>query len=168
MHTTELYFESHITIEPVFDDKLDRAGAIAEAHGFRLANLLMQKRSFDTPERSKHDTFMTAQGGDYGVLFALTLQTVRTLQEANFKIWRIKLENTLFDTRYNGHEGVPSDLKRSFMEERENALKWWRGLLTSDKIRVWKSSEKSSTPFEWFENSSSYIHKVYLKEKDGH
>lgn len=38
------YYESHITIEPVFDDKLELASNIAIKYKFKVASLLMQKR----------------------------------------------------------------------------------------------------------------------------
>ena len=51
--TSDLYYEAHITIEPLFDEQIMPVYAIAACHKFRLAELLMKKRSEDTPERSK-------------------------------------------------------------------------------------------------------------------
>ncbi len=54
-----MYYESHVTIEPVFGWELESIEEIAKKHKFKVAKLLMQKRDEDTPERSKYDTFMT-------------------------------------------------------------------------------------------------------------
>ena len=48
-----LYLECHVTFEPVFGDDLARLSGIAERNGFKVADLLMQKRLTDTAERSK-------------------------------------------------------------------------------------------------------------------
>lgn len=93
------YYESHVTIEPVFDDRRDAVAAIGKRHGFRLALLLMQKRSEDTPERSKHDTFMTAHSTDEGGMTGRIVHVVNELRAAGFKVWRYKLERILLDSR---------------------------------------------------------------------
>ncbi len=54
-----LYFECHITIEPVFEERLDQLKMICQFFNFKVADLLMQKRSSDTKKRSKNDTFIT-------------------------------------------------------------------------------------------------------------
>ncbi len=83
-----MYYESHVTIEPVFDDRLEEATQIAINHKFRIANLLMQKRESDLPERSKHDTFMTGHEGTHiGGLDAINTRTkelVLDLQSKRF------------------------------------------------------------------------------------
>mgnify|MGYP000013416462 CR=1 FL=1 len=99
MLTTELYFEAHITIEPVFDQQLALAETIAKRHGFRIADLLMLKRVADTPERSQYDTFMTGRSTDYADLFCRTEDCVFSLQSCGFQVWRYKIENTLLDVR---------------------------------------------------------------------
>lgn len=98
-HTTELYFESHITIEPVFDDDLDLVKIIAQAHGFRVADLLLKKRAEDTAERSAYDTFCTTRDKNYKSIERNTLDCVHVLSEYGYKVWRYKIENTLLDVR---------------------------------------------------------------------
>lgn len=95
-----LYFECHVTIEPVFDERLQAAETLARAYGFRLANLLMQKRKEDTPERSKHDTFMTGRDKVYGDLYRRMSGLCRALRAQGFILHRAKIEDTLFDTKY--------------------------------------------------------------------
>lgn len=97
---TRLYYECHVTIEPVFDERREAAAVLARAYGFRLADLLMQKRKEDTPERSKQDTFMTGRGKQYGPLYERMRGLCRALRAHGFLLHRAKIEDTLFDTKY--------------------------------------------------------------------
>lgn len=97
---SELYYECHVTIEPVFDARLAEADLIAKKHGFRIADLLMQKRSTDTPERSKHDTFMTGTNVSFSVLQNSMLDLIKELQAAKYCVWRYKIENTIMDSKF--------------------------------------------------------------------
>lgn len=45
-------FEGHVTIEPVFDADREKADQLAKLYGFKLADLLMQKKRSALPERS--------------------------------------------------------------------------------------------------------------------
>lgn len=94
-----MYYESHVTIEPVFDEKLEFATNIALRNGFKIANLLMQKREADTPERSKYDTFMTGHSVSGTVLSVRTRELVNELKECGFKVWRYKIEHVVLDSR---------------------------------------------------------------------
>lgn len=96
---TYLYFESHITIEPVFGDDQERASVIAREFGFRLADLLMRRRKEDTPSRSKFDTFMTTRATKFQDISERTQDCVRKLQENGFAVWRYKIEDTLVDSK---------------------------------------------------------------------
>jgi hypothetical protein len=94
-----LYFECHVTIEPVFDDDIGRAQDIALKHGFRIADLLMLKRKEDTPFRSQYDTFMTGRSVELLDLSSRMEALIIELNQAGFKVWRAKIEDTLFDTK---------------------------------------------------------------------
>jgi len=98
-HTTELYFEAHVTIEPLFDDRLDEFKLLAKTKGFHVADLLLKKRAKDTLERSRFDTFATSRGKDFDVLRADTLVLAELAKENGFIVWRYKIENTLEDVR---------------------------------------------------------------------
>lgn len=96
---TKLYFEAHVTIEPVYDDRLDRVTEIARTYGFRVADLLMKKRATDTPTRSTCDTFTTGRSTSYKALHARTIALVAALTTSGYDVWRYKIENTLIDVR---------------------------------------------------------------------
>jgi hypothetical protein len=104
--TAKHYFETHVTIEPIFDERLSEAAEIAKDHGFKIASLLMKKREEDTEERSKYDTFMTGHGK---CLFSMRFDVtalVKTLKENGFKVWRYKIEDTIMDSRINDELGI--------------------------------------------------------------
>lgn len=98
-HTTELYFECHVTVEPVFDERLDLLKEIVKPYRFHVADLLMRKRMADAPERSQFDTFCTGRSTDYEDLREAMISLVNTLEKCGFEVWRFKIENTLLDVR---------------------------------------------------------------------
>jgi hypothetical protein len=93
------YLESHITIEPVFDADRDVADALGAKYQFKLAHLLMQKERKATAARSDRDTFMTGHSKSRKDIIERTKNCVRDLQQAGFKVWRYKIEDTLIDSR---------------------------------------------------------------------
>lgn len=94
-----LYFESHITIEPVFDDNLQRFAKICGAYGFRVADLLMKKRTDQTPERSEFDSFCTGRSDKLDDLKTRMTNLVSDLKTQGFTVWRYKIENVIFDSK---------------------------------------------------------------------
>jgi hypothetical protein len=106
-HTeSKLYYEAHITIEPVFDERLDLAKRLSAPYKFRVADLLMKKRESDTEERSANDTFMTGHGKIYLDLSLRMIQLIRQLQGHGFKVWRYKIEDTIIDSRHDDALGL--------------------------------------------------------------
>ncbi len=95
-----MYYESHITVEPVFEERLDKFTELCAARGFRPAKLLMQKRAADTPERSRHDSFCTGRGKTEDELAERMHNLVRDLQEAGFSVWRYKIEHVILDFKF--------------------------------------------------------------------
>lgn len=94
-----LYYEAHITIEPIFGTRLLKAQEIAKPFGFRVADLLMQKNRQDAPERSSKDTFMTGHDTWYDNLGLRIKNLVQSLQDHDFQVWRYKVEDTMYDSR---------------------------------------------------------------------
>ncbi len=94
-----LYYESHITIEPVFDEKLNRFSELCLKYKFKAADLLLQKRKTDTPSRSSKDSFCTARGIDYEELKTRMENLATNLKKENYQVWRQKIEAVLYDVR---------------------------------------------------------------------
>lgn len=95
MHTTDYYFESHITIDPVLDpEKLQQLKDLVKPLGFRVAKLFMQKG-----DPSNLDSFMTAHSKDYTDILRGTLFAVNKLEDNGFGVRRYKIENILLDIK---------------------------------------------------------------------
>jgi hypothetical protein len=94
-----LYYESHITIEPTDENGREKIEKIIRPFSFKLAKLLMQKRSVDTPERSKYDTFCTGHGAEEKDIVYRMKQCVISLKMQGFKVWRYKIECVTIDSR---------------------------------------------------------------------
>lgn len=94
-----MYYESHITVEPVFDQRLDDFSTLCAQYGFRPAKLMMKKRAEDTPERSPYDSFCTGRGKEGEDLTARMLALVACLKENGFAVWRYKIEHVILDVK---------------------------------------------------------------------
>jgi hypothetical protein len=92
---TRLYYEAHITIDPVDDVDRAQANDIGTSYGFRLAKLLMDK---GVP--SQLDTFLTGRGKEYEDILARTRMVVDSLKRSGFVVRRAKIEDTLLDTNH--------------------------------------------------------------------
>lgn len=115
---TRHYYESHVTIEPVFEERLELLRKIGPEYGFHVATLLMKKRPQDTAERSQNDSFCTARGISYSDLKDRTIDFVKRLQDEGFTAWRYKIESTLLDSRYDDSL-LPLD-RKSLPEKERN------------------------------------------------
>jgi hypothetical protein len=96
MTTSRLYYEAHITIDPILDTELSMVSIIASRHGFRVAKLLMAR-----PERSEHreDAFMTARHQELSQIMRQTLGCFRELEQHGHRVRRWKIEDTILDSR---------------------------------------------------------------------
>lgn len=101
VHEPEIqyYLEAHVTIEPIFDERLEEAKRISRKYKFKVADLLMKKRESDTEERSKHDTFMTGHSKNYQDIQDRITGLINELNDNGFKVWRYKIEDTLIDSK---------------------------------------------------------------------
>lgn len=93
------YYECHVTIEPVFDARLEQVEQLVKPYHFKVADLLMKKRETDTAVRSDKDTFTTGHDLDYDSLERRMLALIHDLQQAGFVVWRYKIEHVLLDSR---------------------------------------------------------------------
>lgn len=96
---SKLYYEVHVTIDPVFDARREVADAIAKSHGFKLAKLIMRKKEAEGETPAQDDTFMTGHGQDYEDMVDRTTRLVKFLQHNDFVVRRYKIEDTLADSR---------------------------------------------------------------------
>lgn len=110
-----LYYESHITIDPVFDARRDMAAQIASQFGFRLAKLIMRKHEADEEQPSQDDTFMTGHSQDMMDIAMRTRNCVQRLNLEGFVVRRYKIEDTVVDSRTNDIYRIlvkePADVK---------------------------------------------------------
>ena len=97
-----LYFECHITIDPVFDDERVRVSVMAQDYKFKLAKLIMRKREADKEQEAQDDTFMTGHGQTYEDLYQRMADLVTALEAAGIKVRRYKIEDTICDSRNDG------------------------------------------------------------------
>lgn len=111
------YYEAHVTIEPVFEDRLEKFKIICKDYKFHVATLLMQKRKEDSEERSKNDAFCTGRGISFSDTKNRMMQLVIRLEKEGFKVWRYKIESTLLDSRYDDSEYT---LDKDSLPEKEN------------------------------------------------
>lgn len=96
-----LYYECHVTTEPVFGARRDQLEAIANSLGFKLATLLMQRTLFGKSEPSAKDAFMTARvdaDDDVDLVVRMHL-LLKALAEAKFQVYRYKIEAAMLDVR---------------------------------------------------------------------
>lgn len=104
-----LYYESHITIEPVFDGRRELARQAVAPFNFRLADLLMQKARQEAAVPSTLDTFMTGHAVVYAYLEERTIGAVKALQHNGFKVYRYKIEDCVLDSRKDDALGLLSE-----------------------------------------------------------
>lgn len=93
------YYESHITIEPVFGTRLDAFKCLSSIENFKVAKLLMQKDREATESRSDKDSFCTGHALSFDVLSDRMKALVQRLRDAGFAVWRYKIEAVLVDER---------------------------------------------------------------------
>ncbi len=96
MHPTPIYYECHITVEPVEGNRLQIFTEVCDKFGFKVATLLMQK----SLDRSKLDSFTTGKDKDYYRLKDRMYDLITELRTSNFNIFRYKIEGILLDTKY--------------------------------------------------------------------
>jgi hypothetical protein len=92
-----LYYECHITIEPVEGERLELFEQLSKKYKFKVANLLMRK----SLKRSTLDAFTTAKSKKYEVIFGSMNSLLNELKENNFTIYRDKIEKVLHDSKIN-------------------------------------------------------------------
>lgn len=95
-----LPFECHITVEPVFDERLELFDNLCKPFQFKAAKLFMQKSRQETPERSNKDTFATGHTKTYEEALEKIMNLKNILIQHGYKVWRCKIEQIILDERY--------------------------------------------------------------------
>jgi hypothetical protein len=90
-----LYYEAHVTIDPVVDPRLAFFRGLCSKHGFRVAELLMRKGGGLVP--AVDDSFCTGRGTDLEPLVARTAALVADAQRNGYRVRRYKIESALID-----------------------------------------------------------------------
>lgn len=98
---SRLYYEAHVTIDPVAEERRNAVQELADPYGCKLAKLLMQKG-----QPSNLDTFMTCHGRDLMQMEARVAGLVRRLQAVGLRVRRYKIEDTLMDSRHEDELGL--------------------------------------------------------------
>lgn len=94
-----IVYESHVTIEPVFGERLEQFKSICSDYRFRVAKLLLQKRENETATRSMNDSFCTGHSSTQEDLTQRMMLLCKALIASGFKVWRYKIEAVVLDSR---------------------------------------------------------------------
>jgi hypothetical protein len=92
---SRLYYEAHVTIDPVPEDQRGALQDLATPLKFKLAKLLMQKG-----EPSTLDTFLTGHSKVLDEIKANTKKMILALKAEGYVVRRFKIEDTLIDSRH--------------------------------------------------------------------
>lgn len=104
---SRLYYEAHVTLEPVNEERHAALLLIALQYDFRVADLLMKKRDVDTPTRSKYDSFLTTRDQDMNEIKRRVRGCVEKLKAEGFDVWRYKIEDTIMDSQLESYADMP-------------------------------------------------------------
>jgi len=99
-----LYYESHVTIDPVDGVRLDEFKLICQLHTFKVADLYMRKGKDLSP--STVDCFCTARAKTEEVITDKTIKLVEALLHNKFVVRRYKTEQTLVDSKLGDTWGL--------------------------------------------------------------
>lgn len=95
---SQLYFECHITTDPIFGERREALEKIVKPFKFSLAKLFMKKGENEESEH-KEDTFMTGRHIYYSVLQSRMEGCIKAAKDAGFVVRRYKIENTIIDSK---------------------------------------------------------------------
>jgi hypothetical protein len=95
---TELYYECHVTLEP--PNAIDRliVEEISAKHGFRMARF----NTFHDGEQAKG--FTSSRSESYADIVIRAKALCDELNAAKFYVQRCKVEETIFDTKFNNDD----------------------------------------------------------------
>jgi hypothetical protein len=104
-----IVYESHVTIDPVFDERLEQFKNICSDYRFRVAKLLMQKKALDFPVISEKDSFCTGHAPNQEELMNRMTSLCKELIDSGFVVRRYKIEAVVLDSRTKDVLGLLDD-----------------------------------------------------------
>lgn len=90
-----MYYECHVTIDPVWGEDLRKVTEIANHSEFRVAKFIMQK------DQGIEDTFMTLHDARLEHVTEMLNKLLHELQDI-VKVRRYKIEKIIFDSKLHG------------------------------------------------------------------
>lgn len=94
-----LYYEAHVTVDPVFEDRLSRLKETCRTCGFRVADLIMRKGPNGPDEKANEDSFATARSDEWEDIRERTMTLVKFLKFNRFTVRRYKIELAIVDSK---------------------------------------------------------------------
>lgn len=92
-----LYYECHLTLDPVVGEELKTLKALCEAYDFRVASLYLAKGK--SLKASNLDAFTTGRSAVYSELNHRMIDLIQMLKASGFVAKRYKIESALLDSR---------------------------------------------------------------------
>jgi len=92
-YNTDLYFEAHITIEPIPQEKVSALKALCKRYEFRLADFILLHGD------KEPKAFCTTRDRLWSTINKKVHEFKTTLGQEGYKVLRYKIENTLVDVR---------------------------------------------------------------------
>lgn len=88
-------YEIHVTIDPVYGEKLEHFKYLAEIFRFKVANLIKQNG-----QPNDRDQFATSHTDTLAKATERTRHFVDSLRNADFNVRRYKVEQIILDSKY--------------------------------------------------------------------
>lgn len=95
MDTTRLYYECHITLEPVYGIRLTILEHLVAKRDLSVSTFLMVK-----PGQQNPDAFVSLRDKSYANVLRRMCDACIALEAEGFVIKRAKIEDTLLDTKH--------------------------------------------------------------------
>src|SRR6185369_9095163 len=100
---SKLYFECHVTIDPLNGKRLKLFTEICKPLNFRVADLVMIK-SNGKDKPSDRDSFCTSRSKDFNDLNDRMVSLITECKKNSIKVRRYKIEDTILDSKYGDND----------------------------------------------------------------
>lgn len=99
---SKLYYEVHVTIEPVEQDKYVLFEKLAAAQGFWCSEWALKKEN-------GYNFFATTRSKSYDGAYSRMYHLITSLAVRGFKVLRYKIEDTVLDSKIEDILGIVKD-----------------------------------------------------------